>query len=96
MMSAKAGMKTFRVRVLAGLFSILFGTPGCLPAQQYVISTFAGGGLAPTPATGTNFTIGSPLDVTTDAAGNVYFASLNCTGRSAAGRICACEPAGGK
>ena len=52
--------------------------PGRLPAQQYVISTFAGGGFPSTPAIGTNFTIGNPGHVTTDGAGNIYFVSLNC------------------
>jgi len=52
--------------------------PGGLRAQQYVISTFAGGGFAAMPAAGTNFTIGNPGDLTLDAAGNVYFVSLNC------------------
>lgn len=56
----------------------LLALPGGLQAQQYVISTFAGGGFPSTPATGTNFTIGNPGHLTTDAAGNVYFTSLNC------------------
>jgi uncharacterized protein (TIGR03437 family) len=71
----KLHLKLFSALSLAGL-SIL---PGSLPAQQYVISTFAGGGFPATPAMGTNFTIGNPGHLTTDAAGNIYFVSLNCT-----------------
>jgi hypothetical protein len=47
-------------------------------AQQYVISTYAGGAPPPTPAPGTATGIESPLGVATDAAGNVYFASDDC------------------
>jgi hypothetical protein len=44
-------------------------------AQEYSISTVAGGAppATPTPATGT--TIGAVRRVTTDASGNVYFSS---------------------
>ena len=56
----------------------LLALPGSLRAQQYVISTFAGGAFPSTPAMGTNFTIGNPGDLTTDAAGNIYFVSLHC------------------
>src|ERR1051326_5392831 len=47
-------------------------------AQQYVISTFAGGGRpvpAPTPAI--DVSIGAPVSVATDKKGNVYFASID-------------------
>jgi len=49
-------------------------------AQQYVISTYAGGAPAPTPASALAGSIGAPISVATDAAGNAYFASpdLNC------------------
>src|SRR5580704_1538712 len=46
-------------------------------AQQYVISTFAGGATPPTPGVALNAAIGAPQALTTDAAGNVYFASPN-------------------
>jgi len=42
-------------------------------AQQYVISTYAGG--APLPALGVDLPIGAASGVATDAAGNIYFAS---------------------
>ena len=45
-------------------------------AQQYVISTYAGG--APpvaTPVLATSVSIGAPISVATDEKGNVYFAS---------------------
>ena len=47
-------------------------------AQQYVISTIAGGAPPPTPVAAVSATIGMPQGVATDAAGNVYFTSLNC------------------
>ena len=63
----------------AGLIALIV-LAGCspLPAQQYAISTFAGGGFAPTPATGTNYYIGNEANIAADAAGNVYFVNLNC------------------
>jgi trimeric autotransporter adhesin len=47
-------------------------------AQQYVISTYAGGAPPPTPVAGTAASIGQPQGVATDAAGNVYFLSDDC------------------
>jgi uncharacterized protein (TIGR03437 family) len=46
--------------------------------QSYTISTYAGGAPPPTPAPGASDSIGQPLGVAMDAAGNVYFASDNC------------------
>src|SRR6516164_3157377 len=46
-------------------------------AQQYVISTYAGGALqVSTPARGTDVSI-VPLGVTTDVSGNVYFTTTS-------------------
>jgi uncharacterized protein (TIGR03437 family) len=61
----------------AGLW---FLTGGALWAQQYVISTIAGGAPPATPAPGLSISIGEVESVTTDAAGNAYFTSpfLNC------------------
>jgi len=47
-------------------------------AQQYVISTVAGGAPPPTPIAAVNASIGRPFGVSSDAAGNVYFTSLHC------------------
>src|SRR6266550_579388 len=47
-------------------------------AQEYVISTFAGGAPPPTPAKGVNLSIGSPQGIAIDTEGNAYFTSLNC------------------
>ena len=47
-------------------------------AQQYSISTVAGGAPPPTPAAAANTSIGQPNRVMVDASGNVYFSSLNC------------------
>ena len=47
-------------------------------AQQYTISTIAGGVPPPTPAVAVNASIGQPMGVVADGSGNVYFTSLNC------------------
>jgi uncharacterized protein (TIGR03437 family) len=55
---------------------LLLGTT--VSAQQYVISTYAGGAPPPTPALGVSVPFGARFGVAADAAGNVYFPSLNC------------------
>src|SRR5205085_12336621 len=50
---------------------------GCAFAQQYVISTIAGGAPPSTPLPANRTSIGDPARVAVDAAGNVYFASLH-------------------
>jgi trimeric autotransporter adhesin len=60
--------------------SILFCS-GAGVAQQYVISTYAGGAPPPTPAMGTVASIGRPASVAMDTAGNVYLSSDNCVFR---------------
>src|ERR1035438_7230105 len=59
--------------VFASLLAVFSGS-----AQQYTISTVAGGGPLPTPVTATEALIAYPSGVATDSAGNVYFASLGC------------------
>jgi uncharacterized protein (TIGR03437 family) len=54
---------------------------GAAFAQQYTISTAAGGAPPATPAQATSISIGQPQRVTIDSAGNVYFTSLNCVFR---------------
>jgi len=44
-------------------------------AQQYSITTIAGGAPPPTPAVALNTTIGQPRRATADSAGNIYFSS---------------------
>jgi len=60
-------MKTIRVACSFLLWSAVAA------AQQYVISTYAGGAPPPTPAPGVDVPIGGALGVATDAAGNAYF-----------------------
>jgi len=50
---------------------------GALCAQPYIISTVAGGALPASPAPGVATGIYEPGGLATDAAGNVYFGSLN-------------------
>jgi trimeric autotransporter adhesin len=47
-------------------------------AQQYTISTVAGGAPPPTPVAAPQASIGIPAGVAADTAGNVYFTGLNC------------------
>jgi uncharacterized protein (TIGR03437 family) len=47
-------------------------------AQQYVISTFAGGGPPPSPVPALSAAIGGTYGIGSDAVGNVYFTALNC------------------
>jgi uncharacterized protein (TIGR03437 family) len=49
----------------------------CALAQQYTISTIAGGAPPPTPVAATSTSIGQPRNVTVDSAGNIYFSSNN-------------------
>jgi uncharacterized protein (TIGR03437 family) len=46
-------------------------------AQQYTLTTAAGGAPPPTPVTATNTSIGQPNRVTVDTQGNTYFSSGN-------------------
>src|SRR5438105_725046 len=58
--------------LIAALFGIL-----TITAQQYVISTFAGGAPPPTPRPGVQAYFGDAFGVATDRAGNVYFSASN-------------------
>ena|ERR1700676_551907 len=46
-------------------------------AQQYTISTIAGGAPPPTPSPAITAAIGSPQGIAVDASGNVYFTGHN-------------------
>ncbi|MGA3237671.1 MAG: IPT/TIG domain-containing protein [Bryobacteraceae bacterium] len=50
---------------------------GFAEAQQYVISTIAGGAALPTPVSAVSASIGDPPRVAVDAAGNFYFGSMH-------------------
>jgi hypothetical protein len=58
---------------LRHFISVFLLTACTLPAQQYAISTVAGGAPPPTPAAATTASIGSPAGIVRDAAGNVLF-----------------------
>ena len=63
----------------------LLALAGSSFAQQYTISTIAGGAPPATPAPATSVSIGRPQRVAVDRAGNVYFTSLNCVFKLDAG-----------
>jgi len=69
-----ANSSLHRARVIS---SILFALAGPSFAQQYTISTIAGGAPPSTPVAATSISIGHPQRVTVDASGNFYFTSLN-------------------
>ncbi|MGO9094120.1 MAG: hypothetical protein ACLQGV_02765 [Bryobacteraceae bacterium] len=59
-----------------GLGLLLMG--GTLWAQQYLVTTVAGGGLPPTAAPASSTALGYTQSVATDAAGSAYFIASNC------------------
>lgn len=65
------------LRFLTGLFALAAGA--C--AQQYLISTITGGAPPPSPTTALGASIGNATGIAADAAGNLYFAGLNCVFR---------------
>lgn len=50
---------------------------GSVWAQQYVISTVAGGATPASPTAGVKASVGDPTRIAVDAAGSVYFSSLH-------------------
>ena len=56
------------------LFIVLFAAQ----AQQYIVSTVAGGVPPATPVAALQASIGGPVAVAADVAGNIYFSSTNC------------------
>jgi uncharacterized protein (TIGR03437 family) len=68
----------FRARLRAAFIgAVLLGGNAVALAQQYTISTFAGGAPPPTPAPAASVPIGPPERVTSDKAGNLYISALN-------------------
>src|SRR5438552_9353925 len=64
------------MKTLSVVFGLLLAS-GASWAQQYVISTIAGGAPPPTPVAALTASIG-PGSVKTDTTGNVYFTSSQC------------------
>ena len=67
-----------RFSFIAGVLLIVILIARSALAQQYFISTIAGGAPPVTPAAAVGVSIGKPSGVATDSAGNLYFTSLNC------------------
>ena len=57
--------------------AMILGSPTVAPAQQFVISTYAGGGPTPTPIAALQMAI-DPQGMAGDSSGNLYFISSNC------------------
>jgi uncharacterized protein (TIGR03437 family) len=68
-----------RVRFVS--LTVVAAALSALQAQQYVISTYAGGPPATEPILATNAGIGAVTGMAVDTAGNVYFNGLNCVFR---------------
>jgi hypothetical protein len=68
-------IKTYFARFVA--FSVLV-TPGVAVAQQYLITTVAGGSLPPTGSAATTTLIGQPQAIAADSFGSQYFVAGNC------------------
>ncbi len=60
------------------LHSLVLICAPCAFAQQYVVSTFAGGAPPATPTPAAAASIGTPNGVATDTAGNFYFIGSEC------------------
>jgi hypothetical protein len=62
----------------ASIVFLFLGTAVLVQAQQYVISTFAGGTPPLTPVLGVNMALQSLQSVATDPVGSTYFVALHC------------------
>ncbi len=82
-------VSTFNFRnPLRGLLLALALSGSCAIAQQYTISTIAGGAPPSTPVIASNTSIGPPHHAAADSAGNIYFSSGNSVFKmSAAGSL---------
>jgi len=71
-----------RTLVSYTMFDEIYLGPRRVPvlAQQYVISTDAGGPPVPAAIRGLDAAIGTPISIATDPAGNLYFASTDLNG----------------
>ena len=58
--------------------ALLSAVSTCATAQQYVISTFAGGAPLPTPVAALNSPLPSPGALSMDSAGNLYIVTDDC------------------
>ena len=67
----------FLTREYMRTFLLLAAGAMLAQAQQYSITTFAGGAPPPTPAAATSTPIGQPRRAMADSAGNIYFSSGN-------------------
>ena len=66
------------MRIPCGIFCALLLASFSASAQQYNISTLAGGSPPPTPVLALNAPLGSPGAVIADASSNIYFVTDDC------------------
>jgi hypothetical protein len=66
------------MRIPLGIVSALILAGLSASAQQYNISTIAGGSPPPTPVSALNAPLGSPGAVTADPGGNIYIVTDDC------------------
>src|SRR6516165_4862970 len=78
-------MKFHPTRMSMQKFALLLAGATLACAQQYSISTVAGGAPPATPAAATSTSIGMPRRTTTDSAGNLYFTAGNAVYKMTSG-----------
>jgi uncharacterized protein (TIGR03437 family) len=66
-----------RKALQAAALTLVLSASSAAIAQQYTISTVAGGALPATPVTAVNTSTGQPQNAAADSAGNIYFSSGN-------------------
>ena len=76
-------MKRFLTTMHTQKLVLLLASVTLATAQQYSISTIAGGAPPATPATAASASIGVPGRVAVDGGGNVYFSASNSVFRLA-------------
>jgi uncharacterized protein (TIGR03437 family) len=69
--------REFLMKTIRRTLGLLILSVASIQAQQYVISTYAGGAPPRSPVSGLNIVI-TPLSMAADTQGNVYFVSANC------------------
>ena len=67
-----------RIRTAARLLTFGIFVVSNLSAQDYLLTTIAGGAPPPTPILASQTSVGSPRSIIVDGVGNLYFVALQC------------------